>query len=119
MNGNIVWILELTVKEGKLEELKKVSGELSSYAKENEPGTLVYEWMINENGKKCHIYERYVDSEAAVIHLEKLLGNGIEKVLAVGDPASLVVYGNPSQKAKEILNGLGAVYMEPIGGFIK
>ena len=33
MKNNIVWVFELTLKEGKLEELKRVMTELSDIAK--------------------------------------------------------------------------------------
>ena len=112
MKNNIAWVFELTLKEGKLEELKKVMTELSE-----EEGTLNYEWMLSQDGKKCHVYERYIDSEAAVLHLNKLIANHVDKVMALGDVTYFIVYGNPSEECRKILDRLGAVYMEFIGGF--
>jgi quinol monooxygenase YgiN len=34
-----------------------------------EPGALNYEWFISEDGTSCHIYERYADSAAAMVHM--------------------------------------------------
>lgn len=117
MKNNIAWVFELTLKEGKLEELKKVMAKLSEIAEKEEEGTLNYEWTLSQDGKKCHVYERYIDSEAAVLHLNKLIANNVDKVMALGDITYFIVYGNPSEECRKILDGLGAVYMEFIGGF--
>lgn len=119
MNENIFWIFELTIKEGKLEALKKIMTEMVDATKENEPETMAYEWTINAENTKCHIHERYVDSKATLNHLQTFMEKFAARLMETGDSTSFVVYGNPSEEAKTVLDGFSAVYMKPIGGFIR
>lgn len=119
MNGNISWIFELTIKEGQLENLKKLMVELVNVTKENEPGTMAYEWTISEDNTKCHIHERYTNSEATLIHLATFVEKFAGRLMETGDSTSFVVYGTPNTDVKNILDGFVAVYMSPIGGFIR
>ena len=43
MKGNISWVNELTVKDGKLETFRELMEEMISDAR-TQPGTLAYEW---------------------------------------------------------------------------
>jgi quinol monooxygenase YgiN len=119
MNDNIFWIFELTIKEGHLENLKKLMVELVNSTKENEPGTLAYEWTISDDNTKCHIHERYANSEAALLHLTTFIEKYAGRLMETGDSTGFVVYGNPNEQAKNVLDGFGAIYMAPIGGFIR
>lgn len=87
--------------------------------KENEPGTLAYEWFIGEDGKQCHIHEWYKDSIATVAHLITFKANYAARLLSMCVPTRFVVYGNPDSTVLEELEGFGAAYMSPIGGFIR
>jgi quinol monooxygenase YgiN len=119
MNKNISWVFELTLKDGKLETLKELAVELSTATKENEPGTMVYEWTLSKDEKICHIYERYEDSIATLKHLKTFIEKFSARLMETGDCTSFVVYGEPSQEAKKVLDGFSPVYMAPIGGFIR
>ena len=119
LNKNIFWIFELTVKEGQLANLKTLMTEMVESTKENEVGTMAYEWTLSEDEKKCHIHERYVDSNAAIIHLGTFMEKYAARLMETGDATGFVVYGNPNAHAKEILDGFSPVYMSPIGGFIR
>lgn len=52
-----------------------------------EPGALVYERFVSGDGGIVHLYERYV------------------------------VYGDPSPELRAVLDGIGAAYLRPLGGF--
>jgi len=116
---NIFWIFELTIKEGQVDNLKKLMAEMIEATKENEQGTMAYEWTISEDNKKCHTHERYVDSAATLAHLATFISKYAARLMETGDATSFVVYGNPSDEVRKILDGFGAVYMLPIGGFIR
>jgi len=85
----------------------------------NEPDTLNYEWFISEDQQTCHIYERYVDSAATMIHLATFGEKFAERILATVEPTRFVVYGNPDETVRGALAGFGAVHMEEIGGFAR
>lgn len=119
MNTDIYWVFELTLKAGRLDDLKRVMRELVEKTKAGEPKTLAYHWTLSADEKKCHIYEHYQDSEAAVSHLKSFLANHASKLMETGDATSFIVYGNPSAEARSILDGLAAVYMSPLEGFFR
>lgn len=52
----------------------------------NEVGTLNYEWAISNDQKVCHIYERYQDSVAVMIHLKSFAANYAALIFRSGDP---------------------------------
>lgn len=117
MKNNVWWIFELSVKDGKFEELNKLMSEMVEATERNEKGTLAYEWTISMDGGKCHIYERYVDSEAAITHLTTFLNQYATRLMETGDATGFVVYGNPNDGLKNILDGFNPDYMEHLGGF--
>lgn len=119
MNENIFWVFEIAIKEGQLENLKKLMTEMVDSTKTNEPGTLYYQWTISEDNKNCHTYERYADSEATLSHLKTFVEKYAGPLMETGDATRFVVYGNPSDEVKKALEGFGAIYMSPIGGFVR
>ena len=118
MNEHVSWLLELAVKPGELDNFKRVVDEMIESTRA-EPGTLMYEWSINEDGSVVHGYERFADSGAAVAHLSAFGEKFAQRFLAAVDPTRLSVYGTPSEDAKGALGALGPVYLAPIGGFAR
>ncbi len=119
MSDNVHWLLDLNIKDGKLDDFKAVMNEMIEATRANEPGTLNYEWFISEDGKSCHIYERYVDSAATMIHLGSFGEKFAERFLAALEPTRFMVYGNPNDEVRAALVGFGAVHMSQIGGFAR
>ena len=117
MNNNVFWIVEVEVKDGELDKLRDLMSEMVEATQSNEPGTLNYEWAISEDSKNCHIFERYVDSAAALIHLGTFNDKYAERFMALVDLKHFVVYGHPNNELKETFAGSDAVFMSPLGGF--
>ena len=118
MSENVHWVLELAIKEGELDNFKAVMNDMVAGAQE-EAGTLNYEWFVSDDGKTCHIYERYADSAATMVHLGNFGANFAERLLATVDPTRFVVYGDPSGDVRDALAGFGAVHMAQIAGFAR
>ena len=116
MSDAVHWVVELVIKPGKFEEFLKLKEVLIASASE-ESGTFNYEWNLSQDQKLCHVYERYVDSEAAMIHSRTFEEKFAEQVLSIVDVAKFHVYGNPNDEVKETLSEFGAVFMSVIGGF--
>ncbi|NTW72107.1 MAG: antibiotic biosynthesis monooxygenase [Eubacteriaceae bacterium] len=110
---------ELSLTKGSHTDLKKLMAELVDSAEKNEPGTLGYEWSINEESNICHIHERYLNSSAALVHLNTFNKKFAERLMALGDATGFVVYGTPSNELKDALEAFGGKYMAPIGGFTR
>ena len=119
MSDHVAWLLELTIKPGEFDNFKALMEEMVAATQANEPGALKYEWSVNEDNTVCHIYERYADSAATMIHLgtfgEKFAG----RFMSVLTPTRFMLYGSPDEQVKSALAGLKPVSMTSIGGFAR
>ena len=116
MKDHVAWVIELALKDGKLgafEELMKEMVEGTSA----EPQTLAYEWYISGDSGEVHIFEKYADSEAMVLHVNGFLSKWAGRFMECVNITRFVVYGDPSPAAREILDGWNAKYLGPWGGF--
>ncbi len=119
MSEQVYWMLEVGIKPGQLDAFRALMEEMVQATESNEPDTLNYEWTISADNGTCHIYESYRNSAAVMTHLGWFGANAAERFLAAADPKRLTVYGNPNDEATAALNGLGAAYMTPLGGFAR
>lgn len=119
MTDQVYWLLEVDIKPGQLDAFRALMEEMVAATEANEPGTLNYEWLIDGEQKTCHIYERYRDSAATMVHLGTFGSSYAKRFMDAADPKRIVVYGNPNAEVKSVLDGLGAVYLTPFGGFTR
>ncbi len=115
----VSWDLRVDVRDGRLEDFRALMGEMVGATEANEAGTLVYEWFLSDDGSACHIHERYADSAAVMTHLGSFDANFAARFLECAEPTSLNVYGEPSSEVRAVLNGFGAAYLAPFGGFAR
>ncbi|MEQ8652844.1 MAG: antibiotic biosynthesis monooxygenase [Kiloniellales bacterium] len=117
MSGYVSWVLDLELLDGKDAEFRELMAEMVAATKADEPGTLAYEWSLDESGKVCSIYERYVDSDAVMVHMASFGANYAKRFLSVFKPSRLVVFGSPNAAVKQALAALSPIYMTQVGGF--
>lgn len=118
MSEQVSWFLELAVKPGQIDDVRALIREMAESA-QTEPGALNYEWSISGDEGVIHSYERYADSGAVLAHLSAFGEKFAERLLAAVDPTRFVVYGDPTDQAKEALDAFGALYMKPLAGFAR
>jgi quinol monooxygenase YgiN len=109
MSGYIKTDVELTIKEGKIDDLKLIVDTLIKMTDANEPNTLAYEWYVSEDGKTCHLLETFKDSDAFMLHL----GNASDMFGKLWELAPLTgfkIYGSPSAELRQALDALGVQY---------
>ena len=119
MSTNVYWLLSLTINEGKRSTFETLMGEMIENARENESGTTNYEWSSGEDGSSVHVYERYVDSDAAMAHIACFGEKFAARFLDCLTPTAFHLYGAPSDEVKGALADFGAVHMSPLGGFAR
>lgn len=119
MSDIIQWMLELDVADGQLETAKSLMEEMVAATQADEPGALAYEWFISADNSSIHIYERYADSAAVMVHMGNFGTKFAERFLGILAPTRIYVYGNASSKVVDALSGLGPVHLAPIGGFAR
>jgi quinol monooxygenase YgiN len=116
MDEHVSWVIELAVKDAQLETFKALMEEMVAETSP-EPGTLGYEWYISGDGGTVHIFEKYADSDAMITHVSGFMQKWAGRFLESVDVTRFVVYGDPSPAAREMLDGFGATYLGPWGGF--
>ena len=119
MTEEVSWFLELAIKPGQLDVVRVLIPEMVDSTQTNEPGALMYEWSISEDETVIHSSERYADSQAVQEHLSAFGEKFGERLLAAVDPTRFVVYGSPTDQAREALDTFGALYMKSFAGFTR
>ena len=95
MSNDISWHAELRVKPGQLDALRALTNEMVAATK-SEPGALIYKRYISADRQVVHVFERYVDPDAAVAHLtafRKTYGERLGKMI---DRKRFTVFGTPT-----------------------
>jgi quinol monooxygenase YgiN len=117
MNTHVCWMLELQVREGRDEDFRALMAEMAAATQAGEPGTLDYEWSLSADGRQCHLWERYADSAAAMVHAASFGSRYAARFFDVLAPVRLVLYGSPSAEVRAALAAFDPVVMEPAAGF--
>ena len=60
-----------------------------------EPGTLQYDWFLNDDGTQCVVRETYASSQAVLEHLAHV-GSMLGRLVELGGGMRLEVYGASS-----------------------
>jgi quinol monooxygenase YgiN len=85
-----------------------------------EPGTLVFEFSVQPDGKTVDLLEIYQNAEAFVAHVKHMRATGIaQEAPQLRKPGKIVVFGSPNAEMKEILARRDPVYETYIDGFMR
>ena len=57
MPDTISWSLQMSVREGRLNDTKQLVSEMVEATRRDEAGALTYEYFLSEDGASCHIYK--------------------------------------------------------------
>ena len=93
-------MVQLAIREGQEDALRDIADEMCA-ATAKEEGMLNYEWSLSEDGKTCHVLERYADSEALRVHLETF-GPFAEQFFGMVDIVNVEVYGSPDGQVRGV-----------------
>lgn len=92
---------KVKIRNGMLDEFKRLASECIKQVKEKDHGTLQYDWFLGSDNTECEIREVYESSEAALVHQSHLRGPLRILFEKIGSPYSLVIYGDPSSELLE------------------
>jgi quinol monooxygenase YgiN len=109
---------EFTIREGKMEEYKKLVQEMSRLVEANEPDTIGYQFYLNRSGTKCIVSEIYSNSEAVFAHSNGVASQTIlPKIFNVSRISKFEVYGNPSEELQKVLTSFNPETYSLFTGF--
>ncbi len=109
MSKTISWVIKLSLNEGKANDFKALMSEMVASTR-GETGCEAFEPFVSPDGASFHIYERYADSGAALVHLGNFGAKFAGRFMGCVTPTGLDVYGEPTAELKGALDTMGAVY---------
>ncbi len=103
-SSELLGIARFRIREGKLEEYKRLHAQCVEIERTKDTGTLQYDTFFNEDQPEVMVVERYRDSEAAIEHAANL-GSLMEAVLATVTVVHGELLGEPSAELRAKLAG--------------
>ena len=115
----IIFMLDLSVTEGRREQAEEFTYEIAKNVLETEPKTVIYQYYFNSD-RKVFLYEVYKSNEGAIEHVRNFRGSKWESRFGeLFSIDSFSVLGNSSQALKESLVGYTSDFRDLKGGFHK
>jgi quinol monooxygenase YgiN len=111
-------IVHQTISPEGLGEFRRLAELGAANAQSAEPGTLGYEFFMDDSGTECYLNEYYADSKSFLTHFGNVRPI-LEQAMKVSDLAEVVVLGRPSPEAKAALDKIGAKYFSDCIGFCR
>src|SRR5690606_36597417 len=85
------------IHDGKLEEFRQLGTQAFEIVRDQEPGTLFYEWFFNEDETECVALDCYENVDALMEHVAHV-GPIMRQIMAITD-RYLEIYGaNPMER---------------------
>jgi quinol monooxygenase YgiN len=119
MSDTLIVIAENDIHAGQLDNLKALLNEMIDTIQREEPKTLNYECFIAGDGASVTFFERYTDSESCLSHLANLGPRYSARLFECLTPTKLTVYGNASDKAREVFSAFPTGFQSPLARFIR
>ena len=115
MTNYIRAVAEVSIPEGKTNEIKKLVAEIIDKVEANEPNTMSYEWFFSNDESKCYVIQSYKDSDAVIDHLRNI-GELSGPLHEVAPLTGLMIFGSPSDELRQAINHVGPKYFEHWNG---
>ena len=116
MHDHISWWVELTIRPPDVNAYRDLTREMIEFAR-TEPGTLIYDRYLDNDGLTIHVFERYVDSTAAVAHIRNFDVLFAHRFHGMIERKRFTVFGDPSTELRHLLDRFGARYVGLLDGF--
>jgi quinol monooxygenase YgiN len=121
----VVFVSHFAVKEGRLDDLKRLSAEIVGQLEADKPGTLAYLMYLDEEGSRFTVAHCFTDADAMDRHFEGA-DERTSQAFEVVSPLGWEIYGRPSATALGQMR-LGAeaagvtltVLPDHVGGFLR
>jgi quinol monooxygenase YgiN len=113
------WI-EWTLGDGNLDAFRQLTVEGNKRARDEEPGAVSVRAFFSEDGTKCHLYECYADTDAAMAHATGgVAAEMIPKFMALAEMTRIEVHGELSDDLADLLKAFGGVIFADGDGFAR
>lgn len=115
---HLQWIVEFSIRKGKLREFEKLAKDISDIVRRSEPGTRKYEWFLDEKRNKCIVLECYDSSISAIAHVNgEAVVKVLPEILKIAKISRFEVCGNASDELLHDLSDLDVNVYRFVEGF--
>jgi len=97
----------MKIRDGQVDGFKRQAAEMMRLTKEQDTGTLVYEWYLSKDGTECEVREAYMDADALVDHAFHVRAAREAMFAEFAFDHRMAMYGEPSPRLTELLNKIG------------
>jgi quinol monooxygenase YgiN len=115
--NEVAWLFELEVPSKNRRAFEELAPEMIEATKQSEPGSRAYQIFVGDG--TVSVYERYDDSDAALVHMKNFGEKFAERFMALVTPVRFTLLGNPSQALLDVVGPIGAQVHTPLAGYIK
>lgn len=116
-SGEVSWLFEIAVNAGKEADFRAPMAEMSEATHRDEPRTLNYEWYVSDDGRQVHVFKRYADSDAVMIHLTTFGERYMARLFDAVTPQRMMLYGAPDDRVRGALSQLAPEVLAQAAGF--
>jgi quinol monooxygenase YgiN len=110
-------LVDIDIADGKFAEFETIARQMAAVS-EAEPGTLGYHFVLSADRRRCRLVEGYVDQAAIEAHFAgPAVQEWVPKLVQVGTPVRMEIYGDPGPKVTAMAAGFGAVVFPAWVGF--
>ncbi|CAN5404567.1 hypothetical protein BH23BAC1_BH23BAC1_29460 [soil metagenome] len=118
MEKHIQVLVELTIAEGKIDEVKSQMPSIIERVKSNEPDMIGYQWYLNEDESKCHVIEWLKNPQAWLTHLSNV-EHSVPALFAIAPITRLEFFGDIPKEVEDAAKPFGAIINKYLSGFIR
>jgi hypothetical protein len=122
MSEPFIFITTHTVKDGRLEDLERLTPEFLEFVQTNEPRLLSIGAYLNDDRDRLTLVQVHRDADSMDFHL-RIAGEKIHEALDVVENDTVDVYGTPGEITKRLLDQIRTtgvrvtISPNPLAGF--
>jgi quinol monooxygenase YgiN len=109
--GHLELHAHLRIRPGRLETFTAHAAEIVRVARENDTGTLRFDWFVSEDGTECEVHEAYEGEDAFIEHTQHIMQARAELFRDAVDEHHVTAYGDVPARLLQMANahagGLG------------
>jgi hypothetical protein len=125
MSEPVVFISRFGIKEGALDDLRRLSEDVIGKLREDKPRTVLYLAYLDQEGTEVSFLHGFPDAESMDLHFEGV-DERVKAAYEYIEPRGWEIYGRPSDGAMESMrqaaSGAGVpltVLPDHLGGFLR
>ncbi len=110
-----------TAQPGKLQELKEIYDEVCADMQQNEPGTVMMQYYIDEEQNALVVHDLFGDASALGMHLGVTAPSHFGKLLEIAKPGPFFFCGDVPEEMRQAAIGMniGAEFSQRVSGFVR